>query len=78
MLWKSPPVSVLVPQLDPVGLNDEIAAAAADEVDLGGWMLLLNCSGQTDRLGFVASNYTVFDRDVHALSIARRRRPLKS
>ncbi|MEO1335443.1 MAG: hypothetical protein AAFV29_07350 [Myxococcota bacterium] len=54
-----------------IGLDDEVAAAAFDQVDPGIGVLFLDSSGQTDRLRLVASNYAVLDGYQHPTTLMR-------
>ncbi len=55
----------LVPEFLAVGDDDEVAAAAADQLHLGAWKLLADVGGQTGRLRRVVSSHAVLDADVH-------------
>lgn len=57
----------LVPQLLAIGNDNEVTAAALDELDLSIGVSLTNRRGQTGRFWFVVSQLAVFDGDDHLL-----------
>jgi hypothetical protein len=75
VLRKAAVGTVLVPQLldlaVAVELDDVVAAASVEELDVDVVEVLLDVSGQTGRARAVASNHAVFDRHAHAEVIAR-------
>ena len=66
MLGEVAVAAALVPQHRAVSLDEEVAVAARDDLDLDVGDALPNGGGQTGRLRFVVSDYAVFDRHVHA------------
>ena len=55
----------LVPELLAIRDDDEVPAAAGDQVQSGVWKLGANRGGQTGRPRFVVSLHAVLDADVH-------------
>ena len=74
MLGEPTVLGALVPELPSFTVassHDEVALAAFDELDFGAGVCRFNRSGQTDRLGPVASHHTVFDAQLHARTMSR-------
>lgn len=61
---------LLVPEDPAIGADDEVAAAALDEVDGEVGEVLLDGGGQTGRAGPVASEHAVFDCELHDYKVA--------
>jgi SAM-dependent methyltransferase len=62
--------AALVPQQPAVGLDPEVTLAAGDRHDLQPRHCAFEGGGQTGRAGQVVSDDAVFDRHVHAASVA--------